>query len=125
MYRGPEFQQLPRSAKEAGKPFATQSEYTKHMREEHEQCPFNCDIAGCARTGRRGYFREKDLIKHRYEQHPDAPPYLAIGRETSVRCTEAGCDAVLHPSSMTYHIASHEYQKRRLATLLIQPNPYV
>jgi len=115
MYRGPEFQLLPRSTKEAGKPFATQSEYTSHMREEHEQCPFNCDIAGCARTGRRGYFREKDLIKHRNEHHPDSSRYVAAKREIRVGCTEEGCQAFLYPNYMSQHMKDHEWQDRARA----------
>jgi hypothetical protein len=102
-YRGPEFEQMPRTARENGKPFATQSEYTKHMREEHDECSFPCDILGCSRIGRRGYFREKDLIKHRKEQHPDAPNYQANKREVRHRCTELGCGKLLDPSSLQQH----------------------
>jgi uncharacterized Zn-finger protein len=108
-FRAPEFQQLSRSAKEADKPFQTQSEYTKHMRDEHNECLYPCDVGGCERVGRKGYFREKDMIKHRREQHPDAAPYQSVERETKHRCTEPGCGAILDLSSISNHYWGHEF----------------
>ncbi|KAE8442040.1 hypothetical protein EG329_003897 [Mollisiaceae sp. DMI_Dod_QoI] len=55
--------------------FASQSAYTKHMREEHNESPFPCAVSGCSRTGKRGYFREKDLRVHHLKEHPTAPAY--------------------------------------------------
>jgi hypothetical protein len=57
----------------------------------------------CGRVGRRGYFREKDLLKHRKKEHPDAPPYHVTKRETRHRCTDCGKD--LDPSSLSWHIS--------------------
>ena len=81
-YRDESFKTLPRSAQEKDKPFLTQGAYTKHMREEHNECAFPCDVQGCDRVGRRGYFREKDMIKHRRESHPNASPYQPSERDT-------------------------------------------
>ncbi|KAI9643000.1 hypothetical protein NHQ30_008734 [Ciborinia camelliae] len=106
-YRGPEFQQLPRLTKEAQKPFRSQSEFTKHMREEHNECIFPCDILGCSRVGRRGYFREKDLIKHRQQEHPEQEAYKPLGKESRYQCTEPGCNANLDWSSAYYHQYIH------------------
>jgi hypothetical protein len=83
------------------------------MREEHDECAFPCDIAGCTRIGRRGYFREKDLIKHRNEQHPDALDYRVSVRELHHMCTEPGCGALLGFSSLKWHYAGHEYQRKK------------
>jgi hypothetical protein len=102
-YRGIDFQELPRSQKEADRPFASQSEYTKHMREEHEECAYPCDVEGCDRVGRRGYFREKDMLRHRSQQHPDALPYQVTKREMKHRCMEPGCNALLDLSSLQWH----------------------
>jgi len=106
-YRSEAFKQLPRSAQEQDKPFASQSAYTKHMREEHNECTFPCDVEGCTRIGRRGYFREKDLIKHRADQHPDAPDYRVSARDVRYRCPEPGCGAMLDFSSLSWHYALH------------------
>ena len=103
-YRDEAFKQLPRKAQADNKPFHSQSAYTKHMRDEHNECAFPCDIAGCSRTGRRGYFREKDLLNHRRQEHPDAPTYTVTKRELRVRCTEPGCDKLLDPTSMPDHL---------------------
>jgi uncharacterized short protein YbdD (DUF466 family) len=78
------------------------------MRDEHNECTFPCDVPGCTRIGRRGYFREKDLLNHRRQEHPDAPNYAVTKREVRLRCTESGCDALLDPSSMDYHLYVHE-----------------
>jgi uncharacterized Zn-finger protein len=113
-FRAPEFQQLSRSTKEADKPFQTQSEYSKHMRDEHNECLYPCDVVGCERIGRKGYFREKDMIKHRREQHPDAAPYQSVERETKHRCTEPGCGAILDLSSLYHHYWIHECERQQL-----------
>ncbi|KUJ13146.1 uncharacterized protein LY89DRAFT_651228 [Mollisia scopiformis] len=62
---------------EDNKPFASQSAYTRHMREEHNESPFPCTISGCNRIGKKGYFREKDLRLHHLKEHPNAPAYRA------------------------------------------------
>ncbi|KAF8851006.1 hypothetical protein BDZ45DRAFT_679450 [Acephala macrosclerotiorum] len=40
------------------KPFPSQSEYTKHMREEYNGSTFPCAVPGYNRIGKCGYFRE-------------------------------------------------------------------
>ncbi|KAF4614320.1 hypothetical protein G7Y89_g15417 [Cudoniella acicularis] len=111
-YRDHSFNQLPLSVREKEKPFPSQSAYTKHMREEHNYCPFPCDVGGCDRVGRRGYFREKDLIKHRQQDHPDSSPYTATKRETTkYQCVEPGCGISVNPNSMKGHMWSHDHKK--------------
>lgn len=112
-YRNTAFKAQPQSIQKKAKPFATQSAFTKHMRDIHDECTFPCDIASCERVARRGYFREKDLLKHRREQHPDAPPYQVVRRDFRISCTEPGCDAIMDPSSMTRHAAMHYWEGRR------------
>jgi hypothetical protein len=102
-YRDGSFKELPHRTQEQQKPFESQSAYTKHMREVHNECTFPCDVAGCERVGRRGYFREKDLLKHRREQHPEASAYEVAKRDLRIRCTAEGCSALLEPSSMYWH----------------------
>lgn len=103
-YRDDTFKQQSRKDQEASKPFDTQSAFTKHMRDTHNECTFPCDVAGCERIGRRGYFREKDLLKHRRTAHPDAPSYIAKPRATRWTCTRPGCSAVLAFSSVGDHL---------------------
>jgi hypothetical protein len=106
-YRNKAFQQLPRKSQAENKPFNSQSAYTKHMRDEHNECTFPCDVPGCSRIGRRGYFREKDLLNHRRQEHPDAPKYVVAKRALRIHCTEPGCSAQLDPSSMAWHMTLH------------------
>jgi hypothetical protein len=104
-YRGAEFQLLPRRSKIPNQPFTTKSEYSKHMRDEHNECTFPCDVQGCSRVGRRGYFREKDLLKHRKKQHPEAAPYQVEKREeVHYKCTQPGCIVSLTAAYMGDHI---------------------
>ncbi|TVY60844.1 Zinc finger protein [Lachnellula suecica] len=102
-YRDESFKTLPRSTQDARKPFQSRGAYTTHMRNEHNECPFPCDIQGCDRVGRRGYFREKDMIKHRREAHPDSSPYQVSAREMKYHCPAPDCNSVLDPSSLQYH----------------------
>lgn len=90
-YRGLASQHLSRSERETQKPFRTQGEFTKHMREVHDESPFPCDIAHCPRLGGKGYFREKDFLKHRKDQHPNAAPYALGERSVLLRCRELNC----------------------------------
>ncbi|KAH8601700.1 hypothetical protein B0O99DRAFT_736067 [Bisporella sp. PMI_857] len=113
-YRNPEFHQLSHSIREANKPFAKLSEYTQHMRDEHNECLYPCDVAGCNRVGRRGYFREKDLMKHRKEQHPDADLYKVSDQVFMHTCTEPGCGKTLALSSVGTHYQYHARQALRL-----------
>ncbi|TVY40177.1 RB-associated KRAB zinc finger protein [Lachnellula occidentalis] len=120
-YRDEAFKTLPRSTQKTNKPFPTQSAYTKHMREEHNECAFPCDIQGCDRVGRRGYFREKDMMKHRRGSHLDAPPYQPSERDLKYRCTEPGCGALLDPSSARDHHAMHRYKESNREAALKKP----
>lgn len=112
-YRDDTFRTMPRSTQQANKPFATQAAFTKHMREEHNECTFPCDVQGCDRKGRRGYFREKDMIKHRKDAHPDATLYQPTARMLRHQCMEPGCDASLDLSSISYHQFSHDWERCR------------
>ena len=80
-YRGPDFHKLNWVQRGDEKPFASQAEFTDHMRAVHDESKFPCDIPHCHRVGGKGYFREKDLINHRRTMHPDATPYVAAERQ--------------------------------------------
>lgn len=86
------------------------------MRDEHNEGVFSSDVLGCARKGRRAYFKKKDLHKHRQQEHPEAVSYVPIGKRTDYRCTEPGCDVVLDMSSIQYHAAMHKVTVARHAT---------
>jgi hypothetical protein len=75
-YRGESFVRLSKTLQREKKPFASQSALTKHMRDEHNESKFPCDVTGCDRVGRKGYSRQKDLKKHHEDMHPDSGPYL-------------------------------------------------
>ena len=102
-HRDDAFKQLPRNTQLENKPFSSIGAYTSHMREEHDECSFPCDISGCNRVGRRGYFREKDLMRHRKEQHPDARGYQTSQRDLRHQCTVPNCARSLGQSSIRDH----------------------
>ncbi|KAI1366344.1 hypothetical protein F5Y08DRAFT_301400 [Xylaria arbuscula] len=74
-YRDDDFMALPWKEQFEGRPFQQQSDYNKHMREVHEESSFSCSVDGCDRVGAKGYMREKDLMKHLADKHPEAPSY--------------------------------------------------
>lgn len=49
--------------------FVTQSQLTKHMRQEHDKSLYPCPEFGCKRIGGRGYTRKIDLRKHLQKEH--------------------------------------------------------
>lgn len=49
--------------------FKVKSQYTDHMRHIHNHSPFPCLVQGCKKVGGKGYFRERDLLKHSQQVH--------------------------------------------------------
>lgn len=49
--------------------FGNKSQYTTHMRRIHNYSPFPCLVQGCVKKAGKGYFREKDMLKHSQEVH--------------------------------------------------------
>ncbi|RYP74511.1 hypothetical protein DL771_002985 [Monosporascus sp. 5C6A] len=90
-YRDDAFYSLPRHQRFQSKPFKSRGEYSKHMKEVHKETPFPCTVAECDRVGAKGYMREKDLIKHLSNKHPEAPQYEAKTRIIRFDCPAAGC----------------------------------
>lgn len=60
-------QQSPRMA--MSRTFQTRGELTRHLREVHDESPFPCQERGCPRIGGKGFFREKDLLRHVEDHH--------------------------------------------------------
>lgn len=49
--------------------FQKSSDYIAHMRKVHKESEFPCTEPGCNRTGPKGYFRMRDLRKHKLKEH--------------------------------------------------------
>jgi len=90
-YRDAKFFELAATEQDNTKPFASQADFTNHMREVHEESTFPCDVPHCHRVGGKGYSREKDLMNHRRAMHPDATPYVAAERQVLHSCREPNC----------------------------------
>ncbi|KAI0485856.1 hypothetical protein F4859DRAFT_398075 [Xylaria cf. heliscus] len=90
-YRGDAFKALPWMQQYKGRPFQKQSDYNKHMRDVHKESAFSCSVVGCDRVGPKGYMREKDLMKHLANKHPEAPNYSYIPPQSlDYRCEGCG-----------------------------------
>ncbi|KAK7968873.1 hypothetical protein PG988_007946 [Apiospora saccharicola] len=70
-HRGEDFERRSNEFREANKPFAKQSDYTRHMKIDHDWSPYPCTVASCDKRGKNGYFSLKALQKHYQQQHPD------------------------------------------------------
>ncbi|KAI3558234.1 hypothetical protein CABS03_02604 [Colletotrichum abscissum] len=101
-YRDENFKTLSREEQSVLKPFESQSEYTKHMKNAHDFTAFPCTVRGCSKTGAKGYAREKDLIKHRQKDHPEARTYVPARRNISIPCPK--CFRRYGPNSAPFHI---------------------
>jgi hypothetical protein len=101
-HRGYSFFELHPNEQDKEKPFAKQSDYTKHMKDTHNETPFPCNVADCDRNGSRGYVSEKALIKHRKDKHPEASDYMPLPRDVTIRCRY--CNLGLQPSSMYLYV---------------------
>ncbi|KAK3943556.1 CROL alpha [Diplogelasinospora grovesii] len=102
-HRDGAFLRLELAEKAQHKPFVNKSDYTKHMRDVHKETPFPCDVPGCDKTGAKGYFLEKALMRHRDEKHPDAPKYTPETRNMRKDCP-LGCGVSLAQSAIYTHV---------------------
>ncbi|KAI1355921.1 hypothetical protein F5Y01DRAFT_268061 [Xylaria sp. FL0043] len=69
-YRGPEFKDMGIGQQENNRPFDKQSDYTMHMKSEHDWSPYPCKVAGCNKLDGKGFFSIRALEKHSKEKHP-------------------------------------------------------
>jgi hypothetical protein len=58
--------------------FRTRRDFTKHLREMHDESLYPCDAPGCGRVGGRGFFRERDLSKHQKDHHEDSKSTVQV-----------------------------------------------
>ncbi|KAI0412550.1 hypothetical protein F5X98DRAFT_319519 [Xylaria grammica] len=105
-YRDDAFKTLSWKDQTEKRPFQKQADYNKHMREIHKESAFSCSVAGCERVGVKGYMREKDLMKHFADKHPEAPSYSYVPpKPRKYRC--AGCGLELNSlQALQYHEAA-------------------
>lgn len=82
--------------------FESQAHFTKHMRETHDESLFPCKVPYCIKVGGKGYARERDLINHHKNLHPEAPPYVVA----DFSCIEQNCREVLY-SPNRFQLAWH------------------
>lgn len=87
-YREPDFFDLPYETQRESRPFGNLKEFTQHMRTDHDDTPYPCDVRGCLRVRGKGYIRKVDLIKHRKREHPEVPKYKNLHS-----CRLPGCSA--------------------------------
>ncbi|KAJ3562280.1 hypothetical protein NPX13_g8621 [Xylaria arbuscula] len=102
-YRDDDFKALPWEEQFEGMPFQKQSDYNRHMREVHEESSFSCSVDGCDRVGAKGYMREKDLMKHLADKHPEAPSYNYVPTTpTTYDCGRCGVE-FSNLAALQYH----------------------
>ncbi|KAJ8124327.1 hypothetical protein O1611_g9315 [Lasiodiplodia mahajangana] len=80
--RASDFKKLPPKEQEKNRPFHQRSDYPKHMRDEHNWSPFNCNATDCPRHGKKGFFSQVAFEKHYGEKHPG----VTIPRFNACRC---------------------------------------
>jgi DNA-directed RNA polymerase subunit RPC12/RpoP len=52
-------------------PFPNQAALTKHLKAEHDESQFPCEVPFCDRVRGKGFTRKRDLFKHRQAKHPE------------------------------------------------------
>lgn len=89
-------------------PFKTRAEYSKHMREVHDETPFPCIVFRCDRVGAKGYLRAKDLKKHISGKHPGVGEYVPKTHH-EYTCDFDGCG---HKSWSPFELWKHGWIHR-------------
>ncbi|KAI1842763.1 hypothetical protein JX266_011084 [Neoarthrinium moseri] len=113
-HRGESFYELSQQEQIQQRPFGKRSELTKHLKDDHGETPFPCDVPGCDKIGAKGYVREKDCMKHRVAKHPDAGPYVPAARISRIKCNIPGCGKTFKSSqSLGRHRSWDHYGYRK------------
>ncbi|KAI8622886.1 hypothetical protein F5Y19DRAFT_44021 [Xylariaceae sp. FL1651] len=103
-FRGPEFKALGAAEQENNRPFTKQSDYTAHMKQEHDWSPYPCNFPGCRKVDRNGFFSPNALNKHFEKNHPEATaPQLETERRAAVKVTCDYCRRSLLGASLAEH----------------------
>ncbi|KAJ2997327.1 hypothetical protein NUW58_g682 [Xylaria curta] len=103
-YRGPEFRDLGIDQQNDNRPFDKQSDYTNHMKREHNWSPYPCKVSGCSKVGGNGFFTTGTLEKHYKEKHPKSkvPATTPPDRvKDTARCEY--CQKGMNPGSVASH----------------------
>ncbi|KAI0426281.1 hypothetical protein F5Y09DRAFT_70026 [Xylaria sp. FL1042] len=69
-YRDPKFKAMGIGRQEKNRPFDKQSDYTLHMKREHDWSPYPCKVLGCNKLNGKGFFSTAALEKHCKAKHP-------------------------------------------------------
>ncbi|KAI8944083.1 hypothetical protein F4801DRAFT_585799 [Xylaria longipes] len=69
-YRDPSFKDMDIREQEENRPFGRQSDYTNHMKREHNWSPYPCKVTGCSKVNGTGFFRTTTLKRHCEVKHP-------------------------------------------------------
>lgn len=107
-YRGPEFKYLPVLLQVANRPFDKQSDYTQHMKLEHDWSPHPCKIEGCGRIRGKGFFSLTAFKAHYGKEHPGStmPAQFQDGGATGpTRCDR--CQQEFDHGIIKEHKAKH------------------
>lgn len=125
-YRGPGFYLLARQEQRRQEPFAKVADFTRHMRELHDESLFPCQVPHCSKIRGKGYFRERDLINHHKKAHPEAPPYSSSERKIIYACQELNCDKARthdfeYREYLIGHYRSHGYDRVEAVQKAFEP----
>ncbi|KAI1335278.1 hypothetical protein F5Y15DRAFT_255594 [Xylariaceae sp. FL0016] len=101
-YRDESFQELALGDQEDRRPFARQSDYTAHMKKDHDWSPYPCDVPDCKKTQGKGFFSSIALVNHREKHHAGAKP-LRIEHRVVKQPKCKYCNQRFHHSSLRAH----------------------
>ncbi|KAI1113327.1 hypothetical protein F5Y14DRAFT_442013 [Nemania sp. NC0429] len=103
-YRDPKFRELPIGQQEDNRPFDKQSEYTAHMKNEHNWSPYPCKVPGCGKYDGKGFFNPTALENHCQNNHPESAMAALIAQKDFVKhVTCEYCTKSLTPASLKGH----------------------
>ncbi|KAI1358506.1 hypothetical protein F5Y08DRAFT_321672 [Xylaria arbuscula] len=107
-YRGLEFADMSTEQQKQNRPFNKLSEYTMHMKQEHNWSPYPCQVHGCDKVDGKGYFSTSTLGKHYEQKHPGSnrtPQKLQDSVKSVKGRVECGyCKMQLSPVFMKAHV---------------------
>ncbi|KAI1130890.1 hypothetical protein F5Y10DRAFT_234596 [Nemania abortiva] len=100
-YSRPDFKDKSIQERRRVRPFHRQSDYTKHMKLQHNWSPYPCNVPDCKRTGKNGFFGTLAFETHYKKEHSGILNPIQNCRATFDKCNY--CGKMLHASGLGRH----------------------
>ncbi|KAI0143143.1 hypothetical protein GGR57DRAFT_366984 [Xylariaceae sp. FL1272] len=104
-YRDTQYSSLGFRLQRQDRPFDRQSDYTAHMKKEHDWSPISCDFPGCDKVGGKGFYTFRNFNFHRRTKHSQQNLSKDAEKQYGMACQL--CQQRYLPAELWPHLSSN------------------